>query len=287
MPTGDRRAMCSTTCLAPAERIDQPQTSQADGVVGRDADLVGDRGNLSPRLVVQPFPVGAHGDRAERWRARSLLAIHELARDRAKSRIVAEPDHVLSANSRWNEAIAFSAAGRPIRSAALSKRTPVARTAELACEVACAVKPRCAALWLGGQLCGSLEGGDRDVSGPAIHCPLGCGVELFSDYLVRPGCCRGAVPDGAGPADRPAASGESSVCAPKLVGRRRLLDRRDDQRVSESKYPRVERPEAGGDSRLQVGGVHRLSRRPAQLGQVDFVERRAGEAVSARLRRAS
>ena len=102
---------------------------------------------------------------------------------------------------------------------------------------------------------------------------MGCGVKLLSDYLVRPGCCRGAVPDGAVRLIGQCL-GEGSVRASKLVGRHRLLDRGDDQRVSESKYSRVERPEGGGDSRRQVGGVHRLSRRPAQLGQVDFVERR-------------
>ena len=62
--------------------------------------------------------------------------------------------------------------------------------------------------------------------------------------------------------------------APKLVGSRRLPYGRTDQRVPESKISGVERPEAGDDSRLEVGRVYRLPRRTAQLGQVDFVERR-------------
>jgi hypothetical protein len=51
--------------------------------------------------------------------------------------------------------------------------------------------------------------------------------------------------------------GEGSVRAPKLVGCCRLLHGRDDQRVPEPKSSRVERPEAGGDSRRQVVGLQR------------------------------
>src|SRR5690242_7617536 len=47
--------------LASAEGIDQREDVQATGVAGRERDLVGDRRNLSSRLVVQQFPVGAYG----------------------------------------------------------------------------------------------------------------------------------------------------------------------------------------------------------------------------------
>src|SRR4029077_3680351 len=113
-----------------------------------------------------------------------------------------------------------------------------ARAAELACEVACAVKPRCAALWLGGQLCGSLEGGDRNVSGPAKRCPVRSSFERLCDRLVRPGRRRGPVPDGAIGllGER---LGKGSVRVPKLLGCRRLLDRRDDQGMPKSKSSRI------------------------------------------------
>ena len=75
-------ATCSTTCLPlPSGSID-PRTYKRTGVVGRDRDLVGDRGDLSSRLVVQPLPVGAHGDRAERSEGSlALTAVCQLARD--------------------------------------------------------------------------------------------------------------------------------------------------------------------------------------------------------------
>ena len=145
--------------FAPAERIDQPQDIQADGVVGRDRDLVGDRGNLSPRLVVQPLPVGAHGDRAERSEGSlSLTAICQLARD---------PREVADRGRARPRALGYLQVERGHRvfgrrKADLLRRSEqthaVARTAELARQVACEVEPLCAALWFDGQLCGALEG---------------------------------------------------------------------------------------------------------------------------------
>ena len=131
MPTGDRRATCSTTCLPLPSGSINPRTYRRTGIVGRERDLVGNRGNLSSRLLVQPLPVGAHGDRAERLEGSLPSPLSASSRAiRAKSRIVAEPDHVLSAISRWNEAIACSA-GRKADLLRRSEQThAVARTAD-------------------------------------------------------------------------------------------------------------------------------------------------------------
>jgi hypothetical protein len=110
----------------------------------------------------------------------------------------------------------------------------VTRTAELARQVAGEVEALCAAQRFGGQLCGALVGCDRDVAGPAIRCPLRGSVQLLCDCLIGSGCGRSAVPDGAVGFIGQCLS-EGSVRAAKLVGRRRLLHRRDDQRVPEPK----------------------------------------------------
>jgi hypothetical protein len=44
--------------------------------------------------------------------------------------------------------------------------------------------------------------------------------------------------------------------------------------VPEAESSRVEQPEAGVNGRRQVAGADRPSCRPAQLGQIDLVERR-------------
>ena len=64
----------------------------------------------------------------------------------------------------------------------------VIRTTQLVRQVAGEKEPVCAALRVGGQLSGSLEGRDRNVAGAAKLCPVRRGLELFSDSLVRPGC---------------------------------------------------------------------------------------------------
>jgi hypothetical protein len=72
----------SNDLFGPAERIDRPEDVEAGGVVGRNRDLVGDRGNLPPRLVVESLPVGAYGDRVERFDGPfALAAVRQLTGD--------------------------------------------------------------------------------------------------------------------------------------------------------------------------------------------------------------
>ena len=147
----------------------------------------------------------------------------------------------------------------------------VTRAAQLLCQVAGEKKVACAGFRFGAELSGSLEGRDRNVPGAAKPRPVGYCLELLSDCLVPPRCCCGAVPDGAVRlVDQ--CLGEGSVRAPKLVDGRRLLHRRRDQRVPESKS-RVECPEAGRHGRCQVLGAQRPPCYPAELGQIDVVER--------------
>jgi hypothetical protein len=159
MPTGDKRPIFLDDLFAPAEWIDRPQDVQPNGVVGREHDLVGNACNLSPRVVVEALPVGAHGDRAERMEGSlPLTAICQLARDprevtdrgRARPRAVGylqmERGHRVF--GRW----------KPDLLRGSEQAHAFARTAELARQVACEVEPLCAALWFDGQLCGALEG---------------------------------------------------------------------------------------------------------------------------------
>ena len=159
MPTGDSRSTCSTTCLPLPIGSINPRTHKRTGVVGRHRDLVGDRGNLSPRLVVQPLPVGAHGDRGERLEGSSpLTAVHQLARDsrevadRGRARPRALGQLQVERGDRVFGSREADLLRRPEQTHALS------RTAELARQVACEEEPLCAALRVGGQLCGALEG---------------------------------------------------------------------------------------------------------------------------------
>src|SRR5579859_6726529 len=92
----------------------------------------------------------------------------------------------------------------------------VARTPDLAREVAGKEEPLCAALWFGGQLRRSLQRRDRDVAGPAKRCPVCRSIERLGDRLVRPGYGRGAVPDGAVRLVGECL-GEGVMRAPKLV----------------------------------------------------------------------
>ena len=195
MPTGDRRAVRSTTCLPLPSGSINPRTP-AGGPGRRPGARSRRRSRRSraascrpvvPRRRARP-PCRAPGRRSPSPLSASSRAI------RAKSRIMTEPDHVLSAISRWNEAIASSAAGRPICCGASEQPHAVTRTAELARQVSREVAPLCAAPGFGGQLCGSLEGRDRDIAGPAKRCPVCCRFECLRDLLVRSGCGRGAMP---------------------------------------------------------------------------------------------
>ena len=123
--------MCSDDLFAPAERIDRPQDAQAAGSSAGSCDLVGDRGNLSARLVVQPLPVGAHGDRGERLEGSLPSPLSASSRAiRAKSRIVAEPDHVLSAISRMERGHRVLGSRKPDLLRRSEQTHAVARTAE-------------------------------------------------------------------------------------------------------------------------------------------------------------
>jgi hypothetical protein len=143
----------------PAERIDQPQDVQTKGIVGGEHDLVGNCSNLSARVLVQPLPVGANGDRAERLEGSlPLTAVCQLTRD---PREVSDSGRARPGTAGYlqMERGHRVLGGRKPDLLRHSEQThAVARTADLAGQVACEVEPHCATLRFGSQLSGSLEG---------------------------------------------------------------------------------------------------------------------------------
>src|SRR5439155_15441334 len=116
----------------------------------------------------------------------------------------------------------------------------------------------------------------RDAAAAAKPGPLRCGVERRGYLLVGPGCGCGCVPNGT---VRLAGErlGERPMRISKLRRVCRLLYRRADQGMPESKSPRLERAKPGGDSGRQVVLLNGPPRRAGQLVEVDPVERREQE----------